>query len=107
MDSTHDWQRKEDVVDKNGEPGYYLECSKCKHRFITLKKWNNFQVQLDVVMYFMEVVKQTELSEEIVQSLAVPGEYNMMKGIHGVLSEDCEAAQNFPALANVLHVMKV
>ena len=106
MESTHIWRRKEDAVDR-GESGHYIECDGCYHRIFIPKKWNDFQVKLDIIMYFMEVVNGFKLSEEMIVSLSISDEYGMDVGIHGVLSYDCNAAKEFPNFACVIEVMGV
>jgi hypothetical protein len=105
--TTHNWQRKENSVNDRGEFGYFIECNGCNHRIFIPNKWNDFQRELEITFYFGQIVSDFRLPQKTIESFSVPSEYNMNKGIHGIMSEDCKAAVEWPRLASVLEVMEM
>lgn len=108
--TTHNWQRKEDTFNDKGEPGYIIECDGCGHRIFILAKWNDFQRELDITFYFMQVIEKFKLKEEFIKSFnkpATPETHNFEIGLHGVMSEDCDMAREWPRLASICEVMEI
>lgn len=105
MKSTHNWEIKEATILRNGEPGYFIECSGCGHRLTIPENASQFQIDMAVIMHFCMLTIDNISKEECdARTVYTPDSKHFQeKGYHGVLAENCEEARNY----YILEVMEV
>jgi len=82
---------------KDGKHGEWHECPGCRQRVFFPDGWSDFQKRLTIATAWMGDVSVLDKEELARRTVHNDGPHGMDRGFHGVLAEDCEAAELFVA----------